>query len=51
LNILLPSKNGKTDYAFMESFVAEMEAERIAELEAYLSELKQRMASGEVTMQ
>ena len=32
--IQLPIKNGKIDFEFMESFIAEMEAERIAELEA-----------------
>ncbi|ALR91702.1 restriction endonuclease [Vibrio alginolyticus] len=32
----LPVKNGKIDFKFMESFIAELEAERIAELEAYL---------------
>jgi len=32
----LPTKNGEIDLAFMESFIAELEAERIAELEAYL---------------
>lgn len=32
----LPIKNGKIDFNFMESFIAELEAERIAELEAYL---------------
>lgn len=31
------SKNNKIDFDFMESFIAELEAERIAELEAYLS--------------
>lgn len=36
LNISLPTKNGEIDFAFMESFIAELEAERIAELEAYL---------------
>ncbi|ASF45962.1 restriction endonuclease subunit S [Methylovulum psychrotolerans] len=36
LNILLPTKNGEIDFEFMESFIAELEAERIAELEAYL---------------
>lgn len=36
LNIQLPTKNGKIDFEFMESFIAELEAERIAELEAYL---------------
>jgi hypothetical protein len=35
--IQLPTKNGKIDFEFMESFLAELEAERIAELEAYLS--------------
>ena len=35
--ILLPTKNKKIDFAFMEQFIAELEAERIAELEAYLS--------------
>lgn len=34
--INLPIKNGKIDYEFMESFIAELEAQRIAELEAYL---------------
>ena len=34
--IHLPTKNGKIDFAFMEKFIAELEAERIAELEAYL---------------
>ena len=32
--IHLPTQNGKIDFAFMESFIAELEAERIAELEA-----------------
>ncbi len=35
--ISLPIKNGKIDFAFMEQFIAELEVERIAELEAYLS--------------
>lgn len=35
--IQLPSKNGKIDFDFIESFIAELEAERIAELEAYLA--------------
>lgn len=35
--IQLPIKNGKIDFEFMESFISEMEAERITELEAYLS--------------
>lgn len=35
--INLPTKKGKIDYDFMENFIAELEAERIAELEAYLS--------------
>ena len=33
----LPTKNEKPDVEFMESFIAELEAERLAELEAYLS--------------
>ena len=32
--LTLPTQNGKIDFAFMESFIAELEAERIAELEA-----------------
>lgn len=34
--IQLPTKNGKIDFEFIESFIAELEAEHIAELEAYL---------------
>lgn len=34
--IQLPVKNGKIDFDFMESFIAELEAERIAKLSAYL---------------
>ncbi len=34
--IQLPTQNGKMDFDFMESFIAELEAERIAELSAYL---------------
>lgn len=34
--ILLPVINGEIDFDFMESFVAELEAKRVAELEAYL---------------
>jgi Type I restriction modification DNA specificity domain len=34
--IQLPTKNGKIDFDFMESFMSELEAERIAKLEAYL---------------
>ncbi|MCB1660260.1 MAG: restriction endonuclease subunit S [Pseudomonadales bacterium] len=34
--IQLPTKNGNIDFAFMEAFIAELEAQRIAELEAYL---------------
>lgn len=34
--IQLPIKNNKIDFDFMESFIAELEAQRIAELEAYL---------------
>ena len=32
----IPTQNGSIDFAFMENFIAELEAERIAELEAYL---------------
>ena len=35
--IKLPTKNGEIDFDFMERFVAELEAQRVAELEAYLS--------------
>ena len=35
--VQLPVKNGKIDYPFMESFIKELDAERIAKLEAYLS--------------
>lgn len=35
--IHLPTKNGEIDFDFMENFIAELEAERIAELEAYLT--------------
>lgn len=35
--IKLPTKTGKIDFEFMERFIAELEAERIAKLEAYLS--------------
>ena len=34
--IHLPTQNGQIDFAFMENFIAELEAERLAELEAYL---------------
>ena len=34
--IQLPTKNSEIDFDFMESFIAELEAERIAELSAYL---------------
>ena len=34
--IQLPTKKGKIDFDFMESFIAELEAEHLAELEAYL---------------
>ena len=36
MKIHLPIQNGEIDFAFMENFIAELEAERIAELEAYL---------------
>jgi len=35
--IQLPTKNDKIDFEFIDDFIAELEAERIAELEAYLS--------------
>lgn len=35
--IQLPTKNGEIDFDFMESFIAELEAQRIAELQAYLT--------------
>ena len=35
--IQLPTQDGKIDFDFMESFVAELEAQRVAELEAYLT--------------
>ncbi len=35
--IQLPTKNGEIDFEFMEKFIAELEAERLAELEAYLT--------------
>lgn len=35
--IELPVKNGDIDYEFMESFIAELETQRVNELEAYLS--------------
>lgn len=34
--IQLPTKNGKIDFDFMESFISELEKERIVKLEAYL---------------
>lgn len=34
--IKLPTKNNEIDFDFMESFIAELEAQRIAELSAYL---------------
>jgi hypothetical protein len=34
--VLLPTKNNKPDFEFMESFIAQIEAERIAKLEVYL---------------
>lgn len=37
VHIQLPIQNGEIDFGFMESFIAELEAQRIAELEAYLS--------------
>ncbi len=37
IKISLPTKDGNIDFAFMETFIAELEAQRIAELEAYLA--------------
>ncbi len=34
--IKLPTKNGEIDFEFMESFIAELESQKIAELKAYL---------------
>jgi len=36
IKIQLPTKNNEIDFEFMESFIAQLEAERVAELEAYL---------------
>ncbi|UUM19490.1 restriction endonuclease subunit S [Mycoplasma sp. 1018B] len=36
-NFYLPTKNGKIDFEFMENFVTELEAQRVTELEAYLT--------------
>ena len=36
-HICLPVSEGQIDFNFMESFIAELEAERIAELSAYLT--------------
>lgn len=35
--IQLPNSDGKIDFAFMENFIAELETQRVAELETYLS--------------
>lgn len=35
--IILPQKNNEIDFEFIESFVAELEAQRFSELEAYLN--------------
>ena len=39
LKILLPTKNGKIDFAFMVRFVAKLENERILKLEEYLNDI------------
>ncbi len=46
---MLPTKHGEIDFDFMENFIAELEAQRYAELEAYLSvtELKDTSLSPE----
>lgn len=36
LKVKLPVKEGKLDFVFMESFIAKLQAERVAELSAYL---------------
>ena len=38
MKIHLPVQNGAIDFAFMENFIAELEAERIGKLDAYLVE-------------
>lgn len=37
LKVKLPVKNGELDFDFMESFIAELETERVEELESYLT--------------
>ena len=37
IKIKLPTKNGEIDFEFMEKFITELEAERIVELDAYLT--------------
>ena len=45
IKITLPTHNGAIDYAFMETFIAEREAQRLAELEAQrLAELEAYLA-------
>ncbi len=45
IKITLPTHNGAIDYAFMETFIAELEAQRLAELEAQrLAELEAYLA-------
>ena len=47
--IQLPTKKGKIDYEFMESFIAELEAQRIAELEAQrIAELEAFLLASEL---
>lgn len=36
LKVQLPTKDGKIDFDFMETFITELEAERVAKLKAYL---------------
>lgn len=36
IKVCMPTNNGEIDFDFMENFVAELEARRVAELEAYL---------------
>ncbi|OLQ23664.1 type I restriction endonuclease subunit R [Listeria seeligeri] len=48
-NVSLPYKNGEIDFDFMETFIEELEAERIADLSVYLkvSELDDYKLTGE----
>jgi hypothetical protein len=43
--IQLPTKNNKPDFAFMESFISQIENERISKLENYLEDTEQTLLS------